>query len=373
MKLINLDIYQLDEKLKYQKLVCFGAGRMLENFTERFGENEFAKKIELIIDNDKEKQNTAKVLCNQSINIISIEKFCSNYQVKDYIILIMTDDAVAVFEQLHQIEQLKDVECCVAAFVRGKTNEIDEKNRYYPANLRVYDKPVIPKVIHYCWFGGGKIPEQNKIWMSSWKKYCPDYEIIEWNESNYGISKNQYMKEAYENKKWGFVPDYARLDIIYQYGGIYLDTDVEIIKNLDELLYQDAFVGIDGSRKISMGFGAVQEFQLIKDLMDEYNERSFYCTDGTIDTTTAPTLQLPFFQKLGYLNNGEYQRIHKLSVYPEKVLSGKCSYTGIINPTKDTFMIHHYDGSWCDNKRKMRIKKMHELYTIICNSEELKI
>ena len=248
MKLINLDIYQLDEKLKYQKLVCFGAGRMLENFTERFGENEFAKKIELIIDNDKEKQNTAKVLCNQSINIISIEKFCSNYQVKDYIILIMTDDAVAVFEQLHQIEQLKDVECCVAAFVRGKTNEIDEKNRYYPANLRVYDKPVIPKVIHYCWFGGGKIPEQNKIWMSSWKKYCPDYEIIEWNESNYGISKNQYMKEAYENKKWGFVPDYARLDIIYQYGGIYLDTDVEIIKNLDELLYQDAFVGIDGSK-----------------------------------------------------------------------------------------------------------------------------
>lgn len=371
MKLINIDIYQLNEKLKNKKLVCFGAGRMLQSFTDSFGQVEFAKKILFIMDNDKKKQNISIKLYGQSIDIISVEKFCLDYYVEDYIIMIMVGDAVSVFEQLQQIEQLRDVECCIAVFVRGKTNEVDERNRHYPANLRVYDQPMIPKVIHYCWFGGKEIPEHNKEWMSSWRKYCPDYEFIEWNESNYDISKNKYMYEAYQAKKWAFVSDYVELDVIYQYGGIYLDVDVEIIRNLDELLYQDAFVGVDGSRNISLGlgFGAAPKFQLIKGLLDEYNNRSLYSTDGTINTTAAPTLQIPFFQKLGYVNNGEYQKIGKLSVYPEKVLSGKCNYTGMINPTKDTFLIHHYDGSWTADERKKRIKKMHELYKEIGDRE----
>lgn len=89
---------------------------------------------------------------------------------------------------------------------------------------------MIPKIIHYCWFGGAEIPEHDKKCIESWKKYCPDYQIIRWDESNYDYKKNPYMKEAYEAKKWGFVPDFARLDIVYEHGGIYLDTDVEIIR-----------------------------------------------------------------------------------------------------------------------------------------------
>ena len=92
---------------------------------------------------------------------------------------------------------------------------------------------MIPKKIHYCWVGGAPKPESVLVCINSWKKYCPDYEIIEWNETNYDFTKNKYMQQAYENKKWGFVPDYARLDIIYEHGGIYLDTDVEIIKSFD--------------------------------------------------------------------------------------------------------------------------------------------
>ena len=110
MKLVNIDIYQLNEKLKYKKLTCFGAGRVLQNFINSFGQVELVKKIEFIIDNDKKKQNTAKELYNQNVNIISVEKFCSDYQVKDYIILLMTDDAISVLEQLEEIEKLKDVE-----------------------------------------------------------------------------------------------------------------------------------------------------------------------------------------------------------------------------------------------------------------------
>lgn len=372
MKLINVDMYQLNEKLKQKKLICFGAGQMLKNFMDYFGKAELAKQILFVVDNDKNKQDTKIQLYGQDIGVFSVVKLCSSYQVENCIILITSDDAVAIFEQLQQMEKLKNVECCMAMLVWGETNALDERNRYYPINLRMYDRQVIPKKIHYCWFGGKEIPEQNRIWMDSWRKYCPDYEIIEWNESNYDIKKNKYMYEAYRAGKWGFVPDYARLDIIYQYGGIYLDTDVEVIRNLDELLYQDAFAGVSGSRNISLGlgFGAVPEFQLVKDLMEEYNDRSFYTADGAIDITTAPVSQIPFFQKLGYINNGEYQKIRNLSVYPEKMLSGKCSYTGAISPTKDTFLIHHYDGSWVADERKMRIKKMHELYKEICDREQ---
>lgn len=363
MKLINLDIYQLNEKLKEKKLACFGAGRMFETFSKYFG-IDFVSHVSLIIDNDKNKQNTRIKILNRSIDIISLEKFCSNFWAESYFFLIMIEDAVLVLEQLQKLEQLENVECCVAAFVRGKTNEIDEKNRQYPINLRMYAKQVIPKTIHYCWFGSKDIPDQNKIWMSSWKKYCPDYEIIEWNENNYDVTKNEYMYQAYKNKKWGFVSDYARLDIIYRYGGIYLDTDVEAIRNLDELLYQDGFAGVDGSRNVSLGlgFGARPKYSLIKEIRDTYCSQSFLSVDGTINMIAAPTLQKSFFNKLGYQNNGEYQNMGGFSIYPEKVLSGKCNYTGMISPIKDTFLIHHYDGSWNTEERKKRVKKLHELY-----------
>lgn len=367
MKLVNMDIYQLIDRLKEKKLACFGAGRMLRNFSDYFRRLDFVQNIDLIIDNDPDKHNTMITIYGREIGIISPEEFCSGYPVEDYIILVMPDDGISILGQLQQIGRLEGVECCMAVFVMGKTNELDEENRRYPVNLRIYDKQKIPKVIHYCWFGGKEIPEQNRKWIDGWRKHCPDYKLVEWNESNYDITRNAYMHEAYRAKKWGFVSDYVELDVIYRYGGIYLDTDVEVIKNLDELLYQDAFAGVDGSRNVSLGlgFGAVEKFPLIKALLEEYDGRSFGFPDKTMDFTPAPTLQIPFFNRLGYVNNGEYQRIENLSIYPEKVLSGKCNYTGAIKPTKDTFLVHHYDGSWAADERKARIQKMHELYKSI--------
>ena len=100
---------------------------------------------------------------------------------------------------------------------------------------------MIPKKIHYCWFGGKEMPNKDKKCIESWRKYCPDYEIIEWNESNYSLDKCKYMKDAYKEKKWGFVPDFARFDIIYNEGGIYMDTDVELISSLDDLLSNSGY------------------------------------------------------------------------------------------------------------------------------------
>ena len=102
---------------------------------------------------------------------------------------------------------------------------------------------MIPKVIHYCWFGGNSLPEEAKRCIESWKKYCPDYKIIEWNENNYDVNSNEYMKAAYKEKKWAFVSDYARIDVVYKYGGIYMDTDVELVKELDSFLKDRMYCG----------------------------------------------------------------------------------------------------------------------------------
>ena len=148
----------------------------------------------------------------------------------------------------------------------------------------------IPKIIHYCWFGGAPIPEKDKACIESWRKFCPDYEIIEWNESNYDITKNRYMKEAYDVKKWGFVPDYARLDIIYTQGGIYLDTDVEIIRNMDPLLEDEAFMGFEDGKFVALGlgFGAAKGNPHIKAMRDVYEGVSFIKPDGSFNTLPSP-------------------------------------------------------------------------------------
>lgn len=362
MRLLNQDIYSLKEQKK--KIVCFGAGEMFQNFINDFQDMGIANKIVAVLDNNEKKYNTEVTMGEKKINVISVEEFCKNFSVDDYIFLVTCADAVSVYRQLQQIEVLRDVDCYILQFVKGKTNEIDDKNRHYPADFKVSEKPVIPKVIHYCWFGETEIPEQNREWMASWKKYCPDYEIIEWNEKNYDFKKNRFMLEAYQAGKWGFISDYARLDIVYNYGGIYLDTDVEIIKSLDELLYQDAFMGVDGTKRISsgLGFGAKPYFPLLKELMYEYDNRSFYNDEGVMELIPCPKTERCFFNSKGYINNGECQEIDGLIVYPEKVLSGKCVFTGKIEPTEHTFSVHHYDGSWDLGEKKMRRNDLWELY-----------
>lgn len=150
---------------------------------------------------------------------------------------------------------------------------------------------MIPKVIHYCWFGGNPKPEIIQKCIASWKRVCPEWEIVEWNESNYDISKSQFMQEAYASKKWGFVPDYARFDIVYQMGGVYLDTDVELFKSLDDWLKYDAFFAFESGRNIGcgLGFGAEKGHQSVKECLKYYEERHFLI-DGKMDQTPSPRI-----------------------------------------------------------------------------------
>ena len=219
---------------------------------------------------------------------------------------------------------------------------------------------MIPKKIHYCWFGGNPLPELALKCIESWKKYCPDYEITEWNESNYDIdSAPLYVRQAYEAKKWGFVPDYIRLELIYKYGGIYLDTDVEIIKSLDSLLEYKGFAGFEDKNHIALGlgFGAEKENRIIRSLMETYLNNPFLKTDGSPDLTPSPVLNTDVLIALGVEPNGKKQDIDGFVFLSSDYLCPKDNITGKISLSDNTYSIHHYDASWLDDEM-LYIKKI---------------
>lgn len=359
MIFVNTDIYKLCALDK--SIICFGAGKVLRGFFSKYKEYHLEDKVIAIADNNEAKHGESICIGEKMVPIISLKELM---QMKNICVVITCADFIEIYKQLDSYHELKDTLCFVPYYIYSETNLFEDQMRKYPESFRITEKPQIPKKIHYCWFGKNPLPEKNKLWIESWKRNCPDYEIIEWNESNYDITQNKYMHDAYITKKWGFVPDYARLDIIYTHGGIYLDTDVEVVRNLDDLLYQEAFAGVDGSHFVSLGlgFGARKGNQLIKRLRDEYDNVHFMDEKGNIDLTAAPTLQGPIFEKLGFKRNGEQQFIGGMTIYPEKVLAAKCNYTGRIMPTPNTYAIHHYDASWVPVAAKNRTQRNIEFY-----------
>lgn len=216
----------------------------------------------------------------------------------------------------------------------------------------------IPKIIHYCWVGGKPKPQSVLYCIESWKRCCPDYEIREWNESNYDFKKNEYMRQAYEAKKWGFVPDYARLDIVYEHGGIYLDTDVEMLRSFDELLEQDGFMGFentgDGEYFVNCGhgFGAVPHHEVIRAARDLYDTISFLNADGTPNLLASPHFTTQTLQEFGLVQENRDQQLPGMTVYASDVLCPKNFRTGKIKKTQRTVSIHHFTASWVDEKIK---------------------
>ena len=214
---------------------------------------------------------------------------------------------------------------------------------------------MIPKVIHYCWFGGNPLPELAKKCIESWKKYCPDYEIKEWNESNFDINCNQYVKEAYEAKKFAFVSDFVRLYALYNEGGIYMDTDVEVIKCLDEFLKHEAFSGFETYDTVPTGImGCVKKHPFFNLLIGYYNNRSFIKSDGKYDMKTNVETITEYCLENGLERNNTLQNINGFILYPKEYFCPKNHNTGKIHLNEDTYTIHHFAGSWLSTDEKIK-------------------
>ncbi len=218
---------------------------------------------------------------------------------------------------------------------------------------------MIPKTIHYCWFGGKEKPKLARQCIKSWKKHCPDYEIIEWNESNFDITAAPlYVRQAYEAKKWAFVTDYVRLYAMTKYGGIYMDTDVEVLKPLDPYLSNQAFSGFESDKNIPTGIMASeQNFKLFVDLLKYYDTASFYNDDGSLNMETNVVLITNACLKKGLVQNGTKQNIEGFVLYPKDYFCPFSIENQKLYKTKNSVCIHWFNGSWLPEGEKERFTK----------------
>lgn len=221
---------------------------------------------------------------------------------------------------------------------------------------------MIPKIIHYCWFGGKPLSDDTKKYILTWKKYCSDYEIIEWNENNFDIYQNQYCKEAYKAKKWAFVSDYARLKILYDYGGIYLDTDVEVCKSFNDLLNLDFYSCYENDKISTAVLGAKKKDWYIEMLLNDYNNRSFITVSGEYDyTTNVQRISDITYKKFNLIKCDNYDLItNNHVIFTSDYFNPKDVFSGKISKTKNTYAIHHYEGSWQSRtqKNKMILRRL---------------
>lgn len=223
----------------------------------------------------------------------------------------------------------------------------------------------IPKIIHYCWFGGNALPDSAIKCIESWKKYFPGYEIKEWNEKNYDVKKNRYIAEAYEAKKYAFVSDYARFDILYQYGGIYFDTDVEVIRSFEDILQKGAFMGCEENVSIQnernlinpgLGMAAPSGLKIYKEILEFYDNQKFVNKDGTVNLETVVTKTTKILYEHGLENKNDLQEIEGITIYPQEYFNPKDSSTGELIMTKNTHSIHWYSMTWLPPYQKLRKK-----------------
>ena len=209
-------------------------------------------------------------------------------------------------------------------------------------------KKMIPKIVHYCWFGRGKKPDLVEKCINSWYKLLPDYIIREWNEDNFDVNYILYSQEAYSKGKYAFVSDFARFKILFEEGGIYLDTDVELLKNIDDLLIHSAFTGFENDHLVAPGLILASEKGnlLMRKMCEEYLNSRFINNDLTLNTDTVVKRFTNTLIKSGLILNGKLQIIDNLIIFPSDYFAPKSFESGEINISSNTYSIHHYRGSW---------------------------
>ncbi|MCH5293260.1 MAG: glycosyl transferase [Treponema sp.] len=207
---------------------------------------------------------------------------------------------------------------------------------------------MIPKTIHYCWFGGNPLPDLAQKCIASWRKFLPDYEIREWNEDNYDVRKIPYTAQAYDAGKYAFVSDYARFDILHEYGGIYFDTDVEVIRPLDDILERGAFMGVERAGALAAGLGMASPAasRIFREVLDSYEASVFLRADGTMDLTTVVERVSSIFKRHGFTDRDEIQQVVGITVYPAEYFCPMNMFTHELHITENTAAIHHYSASW---------------------------
>ena len=221
---------------------------------------------------------------------------------------------------------------------------------------------MIPKIIHLCWLSSEAYPEKIQKCLDSWKTYLPDWEIMLWDTKRFDINSTLWTKQAYEATKYAFAADYIRFYAVYNYGGVYLDSDIEILKSFNDLLEYDCFFGFEytGLPEAAV-LGAVPKQEWLKNALEWYEKQTFIKNDGTLNIVVAPLVfQYAYEREYGVklIDTEQIQKINNDIIFPYKYFSVKNNYSGEIKPINNTYSIHHYNGAWSKNTLKNKIRKI---------------
>lgn len=334
----------IDEVIRNDRsIVAYGFGvigkTVLPFFLDEAG---LSGKVMFIADADVHKQGESIQVGKNSIIVQSPERMKEIND--DFVILITGSRYEKIVEYLDSMEWLKDTDVfLLPQMLIEKTRTIGKYD-----NCNIGTEPLIPKTIHYCWFGDKEIPDRLKKCIESWQKYCPDYKVIRWSEENYNIEQHEYTKKAYEHKKWALIPDVVRLEVLLEHGGIYLDTDVELIKSLDSLLNQKGFVGVEkwGIINVGGGCGVVRHHPMMLCLLEKRLGVTFERTDGSLNMESSGSYEtIPFIEN-GFIPNNTVQIINEMTVYSSDFFHPYDYMTKELSITENTYSIHRFAESW---------------------------
>lgn len=358
----NGTVAEFVESVASKKLFVYGAGKNANEFFSKYQMELAGVDICAVIDNNLSERQNDVSLCGRVLPVISEGEF-SNLELNESktVILLTIGDFWDVLASLENNPALSSLNCYIYPLIRFEENEKGIFDVRIPLeSFKMSGEFLIPKIIHYCWFGHMEMPALSRKCIESWKKFCPDFEIRLWNEYNYDVTKNPYMLAAYRDRKWAYVSDYARIDVINEYGGVYLDTDVEILRPLDILLREKAFAGFESEAYVAfgLGFGAMADNPILCDLLKLYAVLPW---DG--GRVACPIYQTNVLEKHGLIRQNSFQRMEDMTILPVRYLSPKSVNSGRIHYFPDSFAIHHYAASWVsDNVRRWNQLKKRVVY-----------
>ena len=326
-----------------KKIVVYGAGVIGKvTLPAWIEERQLEEEVLFVTDADSRKWGGSLQMGNRQCGICSPERLKETKE--KFVILITASRYSTILQYLDRMEELAETDVYIFPLMLTRECRAFEKQTTQKSS----EAPVIPKTIHYCWFGRGKLSEEMERCRENWRKFCPDYQIIQWNEDNYDLEKYLYTRQAYHHKKWGFIPDVARLEILYENGGIYLDTDVELIRSLDELLYQPGFVGVEkwGVINVGGGCGVMPHHPMIRKLLEYRLKFPFEWEDGSLNLESSGSYESKPFLDCGFKPDNTIQNVGGMTVYTSDFFHPFDYVSRELCVTENTYGIHHFTASW---------------------------
>ena len=318
--------------------------------------------VEWLIDCSADKIGTDVSLSGRTITVYGPDILRG--QTDNTIIIAAPVDYQTIRKEVQEKDYLNDVEMIAGAVLTESWYDLCLMNvKKPPEDYRRFQDQKIPKKIHTFWFSSDPIPVEYENCMGTWRRFCPDYEIIVWNLKTYTADDCLYYSQAVQQRQWAFASDYARADIVFREGGIYMDMDVEVVRPLDDLLYNEAYMGFENMEYVECGsgFGAVAGSIIIGEIRDVYKTIPFILPDGEQDRTTCPKRYSEVLWKHGLRKNGGFQLLENVTVFPFESLTAKSFGSGHIYRTKHTYTIHHHKGSWLPIDAGMRRDARYDL------------